>query len=76
MLVGDAKECVTNFFICLWEHKCSVVANIARSQWCLKQLFVQTAGRGQLAVREKTSSRICTAQTIPLLIRCLNGCLL
>ena len=57
-------------------HKCSVVANIARSQWCLKKLFVQTAGRGQLAVREKTSSRICTAQTIPLLIRCLNGCLL
>ena len=48
-----AKSCNRSRWGLLREHKCSVVANIAHSQWCLKQLFVQTAGRGQLAVHEK-----------------------
>ena len=37
----------------LWGAKAPVVASSAHSQWCLKELFVQTVGRGQLAIHEK-----------------------
>ena len=57
----------------LWGAKAPVVANIARSQWCRKQLFVQASGTKQLAFHAITASRICTAQTnfvlFPLLAR-------
>ena len=57
----------------LWGAKAPVVANIAHSQWCRKQLFVQASGTKQLASHAITASRICTAQTnfvlFPLLAR-------
>ena len=57
----------------LWGAKAPVVANIARPQWCRKQLFVQASGTKQLAFHAITASRICTAQTnfvlFPLLAR-------
>ena len=57
----------------LWGAKAPVVANIARPQWCRKQLFVQASGTKQLASHAITVSRICTAQTnfvlFPLLAR-------
>ena len=57
----------------LWGAKAPVVANIARPQWCRKQLSVQASGTKQLASHAITASRICTAQTnfvlFPLLAR-------
>ena len=45
-----------NVMVGLHKAKASVVANIARPQWCLKQLFVQPSGTKELAFRVITAT--------------------
>ena len=72
-VASDIPRSAERWSALLWGAKAPVVANIARSQWCRKQLFVQASGTKQLASHAITASRICTAQTnfvlFPLLAR-------
>ena len=72
-VASDIPRSAERWSALLWGAKAPVVANIARSQWCRKQLFVQASGTKQLAFHAITASRICTAQTnfvlFPLLAR-------
>ena len=72
-VASDIPRSAERWSALLWGAKAPVVANIAHSQWCRKQLFVQASGTKQLASHAITASRICTAQTnfvlFPLLAR-------
>ena len=72
-VASDIPRSAERWSALLWRAKALVVANIARPQWCRKQLFVQASGTKQLAFHAITASRICTAQTnfvlFPILAR-------